>query len=87
MVPSYADPDIPTSGPLADSRRLEACLRALGACGRERLAPLAQHMAEKRLVRARGDASALLRHLDGFRLGFTLVRRRRTPCPRRHEGD
>jgi transcriptional regulator with XRE-family HTH domain len=34
------------------------------APGWERLAPLAQHMAEKRLVRSRGDAGASLRHLD-----------------------
>jgi hypothetical protein len=60
----YADPDIPASGPLADRQRLEACLRALEACGRERLAPLAQHMADHSLVRARGYAGAFARHLD-----------------------
>jgi hypothetical protein len=74
MATIYADPDILTSGPLADSRRLEACLRALEACGWERLAPLAQHMAEKRLVRARGDVGAPLRHLDVYTLREALLR-------------
>jgi hypothetical protein len=60
----YADPDIPASGPLGDSRSLDECLRALETCGRERLAPLAQHMADRRLVRARGDVGAPVRRLD-----------------------
>src|SRR4051794_34713856 len=63
MAAIYADPDIRASGSLAP-RRLEECLRTLEACGRARLAPLAQHMAQKRLVRARGDVGAALRHLD-----------------------
>ena len=46
MAAIYADPDIPASGPLADGRSLDECLRALEDCGRKRLAPLAQHMAE-----------------------------------------
>jgi hypothetical protein len=71
MATIYADPDIPASGPLADNRRLEACLRALEACGRERLAPLAQHMASRRLVRARGDVGASLRRLDVHTLRLT----------------
>ena len=36
---------------------------ALEAVGWERLAPLARHMAEKRLVRARSDAGAPVWHL------------------------
>jgi hypothetical protein len=67
----YADPDIPASGPLAHSRSLDNCLRALERCGRERLAPLAQHMANKRLVRARGDVGASLRRLDVHTLRLT----------------
>ena len=55
---------IPASAPLARRRRREACRRALEACGWERLAPLAQHMAGRRLVRAQGDAGAPLRRLD-----------------------
>jgi hypothetical protein len=64
MAPIYVDPGIAASGPPADRQRLDECLRALEACGKERLTPLAQHMAVKRLVRARGDAGAPLRHLD-----------------------
>jgi hypothetical protein len=63
MAAIDADPDIPASRSLAP-RGLEECLRTLEECGRARLAPLAQHMAAKRLVRARGDAGAPLRHLD-----------------------
>ena len=74
MATNYADPDIPTSGPLADRRRREGCLCALEACGWERLAPLAQHMAKKRLVRARGDVGAPLRHLDVHTLRAALLR-------------
>jgi hypothetical protein len=74
MATIYADPDIPASGPLGDGRRLDECLRALEACGRERLAPLAQHMAQKRLVRARGDVGAPLRHLDIHTLREALRR-------------
>ena len=44
---------------------MQQCLRALRAPGWEqRLQPLATHMVEKYLVRARGDAAAPLRHLD-----------------------
>jgi hypothetical protein len=52
MAAIDADPDIPASRSLAP-RGLEECLRTLEECGRARLAPLAQHMAAKRLVRAR----------------------------------
>jgi hypothetical protein len=74
MAAIYADPDIPASGPLADGRSLDECLRALEDCGRKRLAPLAQHMAEKRLVRARGDVGASLRRLDVHTLREALGR-------------
>ena len=74
MAAIYADPDVPASGPLAHSRSLDECLRALEACGRQRLAPLAQHMAEKRLVRARGDSGASLRRLDVHTLREALSR-------------
>ena len=74
MAAIYADPDIPASGPLAHSWSLDDCLRALEACGRERLAPLAQHMAQRRLVRARGDVGASLRRLDVHTLREALSR-------------
>jgi hypothetical protein len=74
MATIYADPDIPASGPLAQSRSLDDCLRALKTCGWERLAPLAQHMANKRLVRARGDIGAPLRRLDVHTLRGALSR-------------
>ena len=74
MVTLYADPGLPASGPLAEGRSLDAYLRVLEACGRERLAPLAQHMAQKRLVRARGDVGASLRRLDVHTLREALSR-------------
>jgi hypothetical protein len=58
----------------AHERRLRQCRRALQVCGWERLAPLAQHMAEKRLVRGRGDPGAPLRHLDVHTLRAALSR-------------
>ena len=67
MATIYADPEsaIPARTPVAGRRRLEGRRRALRARGWEqRLAPLAQHMAQKCLVRARGHAGAPLRHLD-----------------------
>ena len=64
MAAISADPDRSASGPLADRRRLDECLRALEAWATECLAPLAQHMANARLVRAGGDVGAPLRHLD-----------------------
>ena len=46
-------------------RHVQQCLRALQAPGWEqRLSPLAQHMVDKCLVRARSHAGAALRHLD-----------------------
>ena len=58
-----AYPDVSASGQLAHEWRLQQC--ALHARGWELcLAPLAQHMAAQRLVRARGYAGAPLRHLD-----------------------
>ena len=63
MAAISADPDRSASGPLAP-RRLDECLRALEACATECLAPLAQHMANARLVRGRGDIGAPLRRLD-----------------------
>jgi hypothetical protein len=74
MAAIYADPDIPASGPRAPRQRLEACLRALEACGWERLAPLAQHMVAKHLVRARGDADAPSRRLEPHVLREALSR-------------
>src|SRR2546423_6295985 len=74
MAAIYADPDIPVSGPLANKQRLEECVHALEVCGRERLAPLARHMAVRCLVRARGDVGVPLRHLDVHTLREALSR-------------
>jgi hypothetical protein len=53
----------------------DAALRVLHAPGWElRLAPLAQHMAAQRLVRARSEAGAPLRHLDVKTLRTALNR-------------
>jgi hypothetical protein len=64
MATINVEPGIAASGSGAARQRLDECLRALEACGRERLAPLAQHMANARLVRGRGAAGAPLRRLD-----------------------
>jgi hypothetical protein len=63
MATVHALPDVPLSERLAHERRLRQRLHALEAVGWDRLAPLAQHMIDKRLVRARGDAGAPVRHL------------------------
>jgi hypothetical protein len=64
----HADPDLSLSEHLAYldyQRRLQDCLGALSRPGwQKRLAPLAQHMARQRLVRACGYAGAFQRHLD-----------------------
>jgi hypothetical protein len=50
---------------LSHERRLHQCLRALHARGwQQRLVPLAQHMAQRHLVRACGEDGPRLRHLD-----------------------
>lgn len=73
MATVHADPsvDVSSSAPasasdyLAQERRLQGCLRTLRARGwQQRLAPLAQHMAERHLVCARGYAGAPLHRLD-----------------------
>jgi hypothetical protein len=56
--------DVCLSEHLAHEQRRGECLRALKACGWGRLQPLAAHLVEKRLVRARGHAGAALRHLN-----------------------
>src|SRR5919199_2973119 len=62
---TVAYPDVSASGHRAHEQRLHQYLHALQRQGWEqRLQPLATHMAAQRLVRARGDASAPLRHLD-----------------------
>jgi hypothetical protein len=58
----------------AHERHLRQCLRALQVCGWERLAPLAQHIAEKRLVRGCEDSGAPLRRLDVHTLRAALSR-------------
>jgi hypothetical protein len=65
MATISAGPAVSSFDHFAHERRLHQCLRALQTCGWEqRLQPLATHMIEKRLVRARGEACAPLRHLD-----------------------
>lgn len=66
-----APPDISPPDPLASAqeqrrqRARRACLRVLHAPGGEqRLAPLAQHMGRRHLVRARNEDGAPLRRLD-----------------------
>jgi hypothetical protein len=75
MATVHADSHVASSEYLAHQRRLEQCLRALQTRGWEqRLQPLATHMIEKRLVRARGDAGAPLRHLEPDVLRTALSR-------------
>ena len=70
----HALPDVPPSERLAHERRLRQRLHALEAVGWDRLAPLAQHMIERRLVRAPGDAGAPVRHLGTEVLRAALCR-------------
>ena len=53
---------ISSSEPRTDERRMEHALRAITSRGwGQRLQPLAGHMVDRHLVRARGDARAALR--------------------------
>jgi hypothetical protein len=53
---------ISSSEPRTDERRLEHALRAISSHGwGQRLQPLAGHLVDRHLVRARGDARAALR--------------------------
>ena len=75
MPTAQASPDVSPFDHLAQQRRLEECLRALHARGWEqRLAPLAQHLATQKLVRARGYAGAPVRQLDLELLREALTR-------------
>ena len=66
---------VSSSARLTGERLLGAYLRVLSARGwQERFAPLAQHMAERRLVRAPSDAGAALRRLDAEVLREALSR-------------
>jgi len=54
--------DISLSEPRTDERRMEHALRAITSHGwGQRLQPLAVHMVDRHLVRARGDACGALR--------------------------
>jgi hypothetical protein len=65
MAALSPSPTVPAPGHLAQERLLGAYLRVLSSRSwQERLAPLAQHMAGRRLVRAPSDAGAALRRLD-----------------------
>jgi hypothetical protein len=60
-----ATPRVSSHDHLAHERQVQQCLHALQARGWEqRLAPLAQHMAQQHLVRGRGYAGVPLRRLD-----------------------
>jgi hypothetical protein len=61
MATVYADPDVFSSDRLAAERRMQRALRAINGRGwRHRLAPLAEHMGNRQLLRARSDLGAAL---------------------------
>ena len=63
---------------LAQEQRMRRALRILNGHGwRERLAPLAQHMGNRRLVRARSDRGTALALLDLDTLHEALMRLQR----------
>ena len=70
LSPSPAAPEF-----AARERHLRACVRALSAHGwQQRLAPLAQVLADLRLVRGRNEHGAPARRLDGQVLRDTMCR-------------
>jgi hypothetical protein len=75
MATAQAAPSTSPFAERAQRRRLAEAVRTLQANGwEERLAPLAQHMATQRLVRARSQAGGHLRQLDLTRLREALSR-------------
>jgi hypothetical protein len=75
---SAAPSDVPSFDHLAQEWRMQRALRVINGYGwRERLAPLAQHMANRRLVRARSDRGTALALLDLDTLHEALMRLQR----------
>ena len=73
-----APSDVSSFDPLAQEQRMQRAWRILNGHGwRERLAPLAQHMGNRRLVRARSDRGTALALLDLDRLHEALLRLQR----------
>ena len=70
-----APPHVSSFDHLAQEQRMQRALRAIDGHGwRQRLAPLAEHMGNRRLVRARSDRGAALDLLDLDRLREALMR-------------
>jgi hypothetical protein len=73
-----APPHVSSFDHLAQEQRMQRALRAIDGHGwRQRLAPLAEHMGNRRLVRARSDRGAALALLDLDRLREALMRLQR----------
>jgi hypothetical protein len=73
-----APSDVSSFDPLAQEQRMQRAWRILNGHGwRERLAPLAQHMGNRRLVRARSDRGTALALLDLDTLHEALTRLQR----------
>jgi hypothetical protein len=82
MATTGASPAVHAST-LDHGRRLQECLHALNRPGWEgRMQPLAVHMAEKRLVRARSDAGGRGAH-GGCAAGGHWAGGAELSCPRR----
>jgi hypothetical protein len=77
MTPA-APSHVPSFYPLAQEQRMQRALRTIHGHGwREHLAPLAQHMGNRRLVRARSDRGIALALLDLNTLHEALLRLQR----------
>jgi hypothetical protein len=75
MATVCADPRSLSSDHLAQERRMQRLVRTINGNGwRQRLAPLAEHMGNRRLVRARSDRGAALALLDLDTLQAALMR-------------
>src|SRR5437762_3281574 len=73
-----APPHVSSFDHLAQEQHLQRALRPIDGHGwRQRLAPLAQHMGNRWLVRARSDRGAALAPLDLDRLREALMRLQR----------
>lgn len=75
---TVASPHVSSLDHLAQEQHMQRALRPIDGHGwRERLAPLAQHMGNRRLVRARSDRGTALALLDLDRLREALMRLQR----------
>jgi hypothetical protein len=85
MATVYAEPAVSLSEHLAQERRMQRAWRTINGNGwRQRLAPLAEHMGNRPLVRAWSDCGAALALLDLDTLQQALMRllRQRGSAPR-----